>query len=70
MKLGIASPKKFVLLNTSLVIGLFLVFSLLIRFGAVKETTWLDTIATPIALAVGLVFTLNVTIILATRKKK
>ncbi len=70
MSLQIANLKKYVLLNTGMVVALFLVISLVIRFGAVKETTWLDTIAIPIALALGLVTVLNVVIYVATRRKR
>ncbi len=70
MSLKLASTGKLGVINAGLLVGLFLLFSLVIRFGAVKETTWLDTVAIPVALAVGLVVTLNVVISVATRRNK
>ena len=70
MSFKLANPRKLALINSGLLIGLFMLFSLLIHHRAVKDTTWLDTIAIPLALAVGIVVTLNVVILAATRRGK
>ena len=63
------SLKIYILINTMIFFGLGGLFYLVIKFGATKETTWVDTILIPFGLTAFLLTILNVMILRNVKKE-